>query len=44
VLILSVGLILSGAQFLFTGLLAELVVARKMTEQEPYSVVDRTGL
>ncbi len=42
VLILSGGLVLFGAQFLFTGLLAELVVARKMTEQEPYSVVDRT--
>jgi dolichol-phosphate mannosyltransferase len=43
VLILSGGLVLFGAQFLFTGLLAELVVARKMTEQEPYSVVERTG-
>jgi glycosyltransferase involved in cell wall biosynthesis len=43
ILILSGGLVLFGAQFLFTGLLAELVVARKMTEQEPYSVVERTG-
>ncbi len=42
ILLLSGGLILGGAQFLFTGLLAELVVARKMMEQEPYSVVDRT--
>lgn len=42
VLLLSGGLVLGGAQFLFTGLLAELVVARKMMEQEPYSVVERT--
>jgi dolichol-phosphate mannosyltransferase len=42
VLILSGGLVLFGAQFLFTGLLAELVVARKMIDQEPYSVVERT--
>ncbi len=41
-LILSGGLVLFGAQFLFTGLLAELVVARKMTDQEPYSVMERT--
>ena len=41
-LILSAGLVLFGAQFLFTGLLAELVVARKMTEREPYSIVERT--
>ncbi|MCE9562133.1 MAG: glycosyltransferase family 2 protein [Planctomycetes bacterium] len=43
VLLLSGGLVLGGAQFLFTGLLAELVVARKMMEQEPFSVVERTG-
>lgn len=43
VLLLSGGLVLGGAQFLFTGLLAELVAARKMMEQEPFSVVDRTG-
>jgi dolichol-phosphate mannosyltransferase len=43
VLILSGGLVLFGAQFLFTGLLAELVVARKMIDQEPYSVVERTA-
>ncbi|VTT96374.1 glycosyl transferase family 2 : Dolichol-phosphate mannosyltransferase OS=Blastopirellula marina DSM 3645 GN=DSM3645_04225 PE=4 SV=1: Glycos_transf_2 [Gemmataceae bacterium] len=42
VLLLSGGLVLGGAQFLFTGLLAELVVARKMMEQEPFSVVERT--
>ncbi len=42
ILLLSGGLVLGGAQFLFTGLLAELVVARKMMEQEPYCVVDRT--
>ncbi|WP_439621690.1 glycosyltransferase family 2 protein [Gemmata sp.] len=42
VLVLSGGLVLGGAQFLFTGLLAELVVARKMMEQEPFSVVERT--
>lgn len=41
-LVLSGGLVLGGAQFLFTGLLAELVVARKMMEQEPFSVVERT--
>jgi len=43
VLLLSGGLVLGGAQFLFTGLLAELVVARKMMEQEPFSVVERTA-
>jgi len=43
VLLLSGGLVLGGAQFLFTGLLAELVVARKMMEQEPYSVMERTS-
>jgi dolichol-phosphate mannosyltransferase len=42
VLLLSGGLVLGGAQFLFTGLLAELVVARKLMEQEPFSVVERT--
>ena len=42
VLLLSGGLVLGGAQLLFTGLLAELVVARKMMEQEPFSVVERT--
>lgn len=41
-LVLSGGLVLGGAQFLFTGLLAELVVARKMMEQEPFSVIERT--
>ena len=43
-LIGSGGLMLFGAQFLFTGLLAELVVARKMMEQEPYSIAERTPL
>jgi dolichol-phosphate mannosyltransferase len=43
VLLLSGGLVLGGAQFLFTGLLAELVAARKMMDREPFSVVDRTG-
>ncbi|MBA4187091.1 MAG: glycosyltransferase [Planctomycetaceae bacterium] len=43
VLLLSGGLVLGGAQLLFTGLLAELVVARKMMEQEPFSVVERTA-
>jgi dolichol-phosphate mannosyltransferase len=43
VLLLSGGLVLGGAQFLFTGLLAELVAARKMMDREPYSVADRTG-
>lgn len=42
VLVTSLALVLAAAQFLFTGLLAELVVARKMTEQEPYSVAERT--
>jgi len=42
VLILSGGLVLFGAQFLFTGLLAELVVARKMIDQEPYSIREET--
>jgi glycosyltransferase involved in cell wall biosynthesis len=39
---LGIAGIVLGGQFLFTGLLAELVVARKMTEQEPYSVAERT--
>jgi dolichol-phosphate mannosyltransferase len=42
VLILSGGLVLFGAQFLFTGLLAELVVARKMMERDPFSISERT--
>src|SRR5262249_41240069 len=34
--------VLIGVQFLFTGLLAELVIARKMTDMDPYSVADQT--
>jgi glycosyltransferase involved in cell wall biosynthesis len=37
-----VALILFAGQFLLAGLLAELVVARKMMEQEPFSIVERT--
>ena len=40
---LGIAGVVLGAQFFFTGLLAELVVARKMIDQEPYSVVERTG-
>jgi dolichol-phosphate mannosyltransferase len=38
----SVGFLVIGAQFLSVGLLAELVAARKMMEQDPYSIADRT--
>jgi dolichol-phosphate mannosyltransferase len=41
-LMASFAAVLMGAQFLFTGLLAELVVARKMTEMEPFSVAETT--
>jgi dolichol-phosphate mannosyltransferase len=39
---LSTAFIVFGGQFLFTGLLAELVVARKMTDMDPYSVAEQT--
>lgn len=42
VLLLSGCMVLGGAQFFFTGLLAELVVARKMIDQEPFNIVERT--
>jgi hypothetical protein len=35
-------LLLFAGQLLLAGLLAELVVARKMTEQEPFSIAERT--
>ncbi len=40
---LSGGLVLLGAQFLLAGLLAELVVARKMLDQTPYAIVAVTN-
>lgn len=39
---LSAGLILFGGQLLVVGLLAELVVARPITESLPYSISERT--
>jgi dolichol-phosphate mannosyltransferase len=41
-LILSVGFGLLGSQCLLTGLLAEMTVARKWLDNEPYSVAERT--
>ena len=41
-LILSVGLALLGAQCLLTGLVAEMIVARKWLDNDPYSVAERT--
>jgi dolichol-phosphate mannosyltransferase len=38
----GVSLILLAAQFLATGLVAELVTARKLMEQEPFSIAERT--
>ncbi len=40
--ILSVGLLLFGAQLVITGLLAELIVDRGPADEDPYAVVDRT--
>ncbi len=40
-LILSVGSGLLGTQFLLTGLLAEVAVARKWLDQDPFSVAER---
>jgi dolichol-phosphate mannosyltransferase len=42
-LILSVGFGLLGAQCVLTGLLAEMTVARKWLDNDPYSVVERVG-
>ncbi len=39
---LGTALVVWGGQLFLTGLLSELIVARKMTEQEPYSIVERT--
>jgi glycosyltransferase involved in cell wall biosynthesis len=41
-LFLSVGLALLGAQCLLTGLIAEMIVARKWLDNEVYSVAERT--
>jgi dolichol-phosphate mannosyltransferase len=41
-LILSVGLVLLGAQCFLAGLVAETIVARKWLDNEPYSVAERT--
>ncbi len=41
-LIISVGFGLLGSQCLLTGLLAEMTVARKWLDNEPYSVAERT--
>ena len=41
-LVLSVGLGLLGSQCLLTGLLAEMTVARKWLDNDPYSVAERT--
>jgi dolichol-phosphate mannosyltransferase len=38
----SFAALILGGQFFTTGLLSELVIARKMTEQEPFSIVERT--
>ena len=40
-LILSVGTGLLGTQFLLAGLLAEVAVARKWLDQDPFSVAER---
>jgi glycosyltransferase involved in cell wall biosynthesis len=40
--VVSLALVILGGQFLVTGLLAELTVARKMTDQEPYAIGERT--
>ena len=42
-LILSVGLGLLGSQCLLAGLLAEMTVARKWLDNDPYSVAERAG-
>jgi dolichol-phosphate mannosyltransferase len=42
-LIVAVGSGVLGAQCVLTGLVAELVVARKWLENDPYSVADRVG-
>jgi dolichol-phosphate mannosyltransferase len=42
-LILSVGFGLLGAQCILTGLLAEMTVARKWLDNDPYSVAERVG-
>jgi dolichol-phosphate mannosyltransferase len=42
-LIVVVGSGVLGAQCILTGLVAELVVARKWLENDPYSVADRVG-
>jgi dolichol-phosphate mannosyltransferase len=42
-LIGAVGLAVLGAQCILTGLVAELVVARKWLDNEPYSVAERVG-
>ena len=39
---LSFAALIVGGQFFTTGLLAELVAARKMNNQEPFSIVERT--
>jgi dolichol-phosphate mannosyltransferase len=41
-LVLSCALVLLGGQFFTTGLLAELVVARKIQEQDPFSILEVT--
>ncbi len=41
-LILSVGMCLLGAQCILTGLAAEMTVARKWLDNDPYSVAERT--
>lgn len=41
-LVASAAGVLVGVQMLFTGLLAELVVARKMIDMDPYSVAEQT--
>lgn len=41
-LMVSLALILLGAQCLLTGLLAELVAARRMISQDPFSIAERT--
>lgn len=43
-LVLSVGLGLLGSQCLLTGLLAEMAVARKWLDNEPYNVAERTNI
>jgi dolichol-phosphate mannosyltransferase len=41
-LILSVGFVLLGAQCILTGLLAEVNVARKWLDNQPFSIAERT--